>query len=403
MALSINPQDLVAKQFFAKSPDSKAQLLNSLRGSLQKGRLQNEADDKNALFAKGAESAFNGEQSASQAAELFAADPQRAQALVQSAGVFTENGRKQLTRKVSEIMAIQNPEQRNMALKGVADTMVAAGDDPSAFSSLIGQDYGQQTSALQAMQMATLSVQERLGQSNTEKSFSEQQRVNDSNIANQQNAMFNRNQNTALAAKKNQQLQLKAEMAALEGVTLGAKERRSINGDVTALIKPTAASYAAARSLSSLAETASPTDQLAAIFQFMKSLDPTSVVREGEQAMARSTGGPADAMIGFFNQAKGVGGLTPSAFRNMVNTARGIANSSIESSELQVGDYLRTFENTIPEKFIARLIERVPTPFNDLGSLKKDNTGGEKGGVLQIDANGNKAMVFPDGTFKEVK
>ena len=39
---------------------------------------------------------------------------------------------------------------------------------------------------------------------------------------------------------------------------------------------------------SKISETKSATDQLAAIFTFMKVLDPTSVVREGEQESAKN-------------------------------------------------------------------------------------------------------------------
>ena len=64
------------------------------------------------------------------------------------------------------------------------------------------------------------------------------------------------------------------------------KEFRTLNNDVTALIKEPLKIRRAAERLEKIGETKSPTDQLAAIFTFMKALDPTSVVREGEQQAA---------------------------------------------------------------------------------------------------------------------
>jgi len=49
-------------------------------------------------------------------------------------------------------------------------------------------------------------------------------------------------------------------------------------------------------------QDASPTDQLAAVFSFMKSLDPGSVVREGEQVMVKRTDGIFGVMGNYINQ-----------------------------------------------------------------------------------------------------
>ena len=129
---------------------------------------------------------------------------------------------------------------------------------------------------------------------------------------------------------------------------------------MTALTKDARGISAAAQSLATLEAGSSPTDQLAAIFKFMKSLDPTSVVREGEQQMARSTGGPADAFIGYINQAQGEGGLTPTAFSNMVETARNLANSASETSSKEVGGYLAVLENKIEQEDLEKLRARTP-------------------------------------------
>mgnify|MGYP007001730646 FL=1 len=50
---------------------------------------------------------------------------------------------------------------------------------------------------------------------------------------------------------------------------------------------------------------------LARIFAFMKAIDPTSVVREGEQASAATAGGVPSAIWSIYNKALGAGKLSP--------------------------------------------------------------------------------------------
>ncbi|MCP4237444.1 MAG: hypothetical protein GY770_28310 [Aestuariibacter sp.] len=155
----------------------------------------------------------------------------------------------------------------------------------------------------------------------------------------------------------------KAAAKAAKGAVLGAKDRQGINKDVTGLIKDSVGISAAAKSLAGLKASSSPSAQLAAIFKFMKSLDPTSVVREGEQQMARSTGGPADYLVGVVNQLKGEGGLPPEVFTDMVATSKNLADTAISASNKEVGSYLDTYEDTIPQSFKDRLTARIPARF----------------------------------------
>lgn len=186
MALGINPQDLVAKQFFAKSPDTKTRLLETLTGALQKGRQQNAAADKKKLFADGAQSAYRGEQDPEQMSRMFASDPELANNLMKSANVFTENGRNQLSRTVSSIIAMQDPAQRTQALNGVAQKMQASGEDPGAFARMAQMSPEQQIKALKTYQFGAMSISEQNTQNNADRTFGEKQRVNDASIANQQ-------------------------------------------------------------------------------------------------------------------------------------------------------------------------------------------------------------------------
>jgi len=62
-------------------------------------------------------------------------------------------------------------------------------------------------------------------------------------------------------------------------------------------------------------------DDIAVIFQFMKTLDPTSTVREGEFATAQNATGVPDAVRNAFNKAQNGERLNPQQRRQMAQTA----------------------------------------------------------------------------------
>lgn len=72
---------------------------------------------------------------------------------------------------------------------------------------------------------------------------------------------------------------------------------------------------------------AAPRDTAAAdlniVIGYAKMLDPTSVVREGEQETVRRTGGPADFLVGWVNSLRGGGRLTPDMRASILREAQG--------------------------------------------------------------------------------
>ncbi len=174
------------------------------------------------------------------------------------------------------------------------------------------------------------------------------------------------------------QLTAKADMEAREAEEksgkVDIKTRQSINKDFTSLIKDSVSINKAAKDLDKLKATSSPTDQLAAIFKFMKSLDPASVVREGEQQMAQTTGGPADFLVGYVNQIKGDGKLTDIAFSNMVNTAKNLSDSAVDVAKSESSDWLNVYGDTLPAKMRASLEKRIPARFERVKPMVVDNT-----------------------------
>ena len=87
-----------------------------------------------------------------------------------------------------------------------------------------------------------------------------------------------------------------------------------------------------AGSLLANAKEGTKTGDLAMVFNFMKALDPRSVVREGEQMQARATGGMADQFIAYIDAIRGQGMLTPAQRAAFVRTAR---NMLVEESKAQ--------------------------------------------------------------------
>lgn len=176
---------------------------------------------------------------------------------------------------------------------------------------------------------------------------------------------------------KRDDFQLSLEELALKRQKLAEKpqdqiklsELRGISSDVTKVLTDAKGIRNAASRLDKISKTKSSTDQLAAIFSFMKALDPTSVVREGEQEQARRTGGATDAFIGYINQIQGEGGLPPRVFDEMVLTAKRLANQSIDDVSVEVDSFLLPFEDRIPEKFVRDTKKRKPKRF----SIPEDN------------------------------
>lgn len=176
------------------------------------------------------------------------------------------------------------------------------------------------------------------------------------------------------------QLASSAEKISESKSALTFKDRRDINKDITPLLKDTIGINNAAFSLSKLKSSSSATDQLAAIFKFMKSLDPTSVVREGEQTMAVRTGGAADYLVSSVNKLRGGGVLTKDVFNNMVSTAKALSDSAVGTSRRELGKYLDVFGDKMPDKMRKMLMARVPESFNKEESDNTKQQGGSSTG-----------------------
>lgn len=163
--------------------------------------------------------------------------------------------------------------------------------------------------------------------------------------ANIQNAQLDR----ALRA------QMHSDEMGLKLMELGQKGKPSadlikgLNSDITNFGKNYNSVRAAANSLQALSKVNTGAAQLGIIFNYMKSLDPQSVVREGEQVQVMRSDGIWGQIKGYVDQLNAGNGLSQEARDNIVNAAKINANAMGQQFNQQVDEYLDTYGDTIPQ------------------------------------------------------
>jgi hypothetical protein len=184
---------------------------------------------------------------------------------------------------------------------------------------------------------------------------------------------------------------------------LGPKDVAGINDKVTNLVKESVAIRSAASDLEALSKDASQPAVIAAIFKFMKALDPTSAVRENEVGMIEGAEGAAQGMANMYNRLLGEGGMSTEGFAEIVRTAKTLSNSSIGSANDSVSKYTDVISDNLTGKQLKDLRARAPGMFEITERTKSLPPVNTQGWVLQVDASGNKAYVGPNGEIDEVQ
>lgn len=157
-----------------------------------------------------------------------------------------------------------------------------------------------------------------------------------------------------------------AALAARAGKELGAKEIRQINSDLTNFTKEHTAMFNAAKSLETLEKRNTSASQLAAIFSFMKSLDPTSVVREGEQVQVQRTDGIYGTMQNYVSQLNNGTRLNPKQMADLVGTAKALSDAGAAGVNSSIDNYLQTYGDTIPSGQKKLLSSRKAKTFEEV-------------------------------------
>lgn len=91
--------------------------------------------------------------------------------------------------------------------------------------------------------------------------------------------------------------------------------------------------------LTSSAKQESAAGDMSMIFTYMKILDPTSVVREGEQATAKEAGGVPDKVLNAYNKAVTGEKLTEKQRADFVGTASKLYNANIKQFDAFKGSF----------------------------------------------------------------
>jgi hypothetical protein len=184
---------------------------------------------------------------------------------------------------------------------------------------------------------------------------------------------------------------------------LGAKDVSGINDKVSGLIKEAVQIRGAALDLEALASDASQPAVIAAIFKFMKALDPTSAVRENEVGMIEGAEGAAQGMANMYNRLMGQGGMSAEGFAEIVRTAKTLSNSSALSAGDSVNGYTDVMADNLLPKQLKNMRKRVPVQFEISERTATHPPQNTQGWGLQIDAQGNQAYVGPNGEVEEIQ
>lgn len=189
------------------------------------------------------------------------------------------------------------------------------------------------------------------------------------------------------------------------GPKLDVKDINALNDDITQLDKNTGHTITqlAAENLNKLRASDTATDQLAAIFSFAKALDPTSVVREGEQAMMQRTDGVFGTIANYANQIRAGERLNDKQMQQMQDTAKLYANTATELYNSNVDDYLNTYKGYIPEEVSDSLKKRKG---NLLELKEKSKDEGKPKGLIHPTVQGMaeaSGYTSPSGVPYKVK
>lgn len=135
-----------------------------------------------------------------------------------------------------------------------------------------------------------------------------------------------------------------ASKAAVDSAMAGQKETRQalneIGDDYRAAIGDFPEAAAQYKATIDTLERGSPTDQIAAIFSFMKTLDPSSIVTEGEIRLSAQAGGPLRQLANLVNSVSGQGDLDATTREQLAETATLVFASRAQQAEQQRRNFL---------------------------------------------------------------
>lgn len=247
----------------------------------------------------------------------------------------------------------------------------------------------------------------RLEQGRLDESMRQADMENARGWANIQNAQLDRAQRA----------QIHSDEMGLKLMELGQKGKPSadlikgLNSDITNFGKNYNSVRAAANSLQALSKVNTGAAQLGIIFNYMKSLDPQSVVREGEQVQVMRSDGIWGQIKGYIDQLNAGNGLSQEAKDNIVNAAKINANAMGQQFNQQVDEYLDTYGETIPQGLRKSLERRKAKLFDDVSGRPtsqagtgqaKAATGGISEGATATNSKTGQKIIYRNGKWQQM-
>ncbi|EBI9843390.1 acyltransferase [Salmonella enterica] len=313
-------------------------------------------------------------------------------------------------------LAASSPEAMQSWLQNNANELARVGVDPNNVAQMYQQNPSGFGEFVDHLGMAALgpidyfNVQDKMAGRQLEKgrldeSIRQADMENARGWANIQNAQLDRAQRA----------QMHSDEMGLKLMELGQKGKPSadlikgLNSDITNFGKNYNSVRAAANSLQALSKVNTGAAQLGIIFNYMKSLDPQSVVREGEQVQVMRSDGIWGQIKGYVDQLNAGNGLSQEARDNIVNAAKINANAMGQQFNQQVDEYLDTYGDTIPQglkkslgRRKAKLFDDVPaqpTPQGGNGQTKAAPSGISEGATATNPKTGQK-LIYRNGQWQ---
>lgn len=282
-------------------------------------------------------------------------------------------------------LAASSPEAMQSWLQNNARELTRVGVDPNNVAQMYQQNPSGFGEFVDHLGMAALgpidyfNVQDKMAGRQLEKgrldeSIRQADMENARGWANIQNAQLDRAQRAQMhndnVALKLQELGMKQQ----ESGKIDPKLVRDLNSDINGFSKNYSAMRSASDNLQALGKRNTPAAQLGMIFNYMKSLDPQSVVREGEQVQVKRTDGIFGTLGNYVSQLSNGKMLNNEQVQDLINTSKLMANTEGEKFNQQMDDYLSTYGDSLPSGLTKQLQSRKAKLYEDIQQPAQQQT-----------------------------
>lgn len=282
-------------------------------------------------------------------------------------------------------LAASSPEAMQSWLQNNAKALARVGVDPNSVAQMYRQNPSGFGEFVDHLGMAALgpidyfNVQDKmigrqLEKGRLDESIRQADMENARGWANIQNAQLDRAQRAQMhndnVALKLQELGMKQQ----ESGKIDPKLVRDLNSDINGFSKNYSAMRSAADNLQALGKRNTPAAQLGMIFNYMKSLDPQSVVREGEQVQVKRTDGIFGTLGNYVSQLSNGKMLNNEQVQDLINTSKLMANTEGEKFNQQMDDYLSTYGDSLPSGLTKQLQSRKAKLYEDIQQPAQQQT-----------------------------